>query len=386
MSGSRPFRAGERGPRPGAARGVPSWLSIRRPALLAVATAALLVAAALVVGLMPRPGGPARTIVASVPYWNIGAGTDTTLANRQDFTGASPWLFGLDAEGRVVPLYGPSDTKAVTDGLARLRGGGLNLVPTLANVVNGRFSDQPVASIMREPAARAAHIAAIVALVTERGFGGIDIDYEELSAGDRTAFTEFVSDLAAALHGRGKTLSVALFAKTTDAGYDQRNLAQDYAAVGRVADEVRLMAYDYHWAASAPGPVAPVGWVQNVLAYARTQIPPAKIVLGIPLSGYDWPAGGDGTVVTTQQVAQLVAQHQAVVRFDARSQSPTLSYDDSAGRFHQVWFENAASTRAKLDAARAAGIGGVYFWMYGPADPGTWAQLSEAFPRATGGR
>ena len=134
----------------------------------------------------------------------------------------------------------------------------------------------------------AAQVASIVALTEREHYAGIDLDYENLHAGDRQAFTTFVTRLARALHARGKVLSVAVFAKTTNAGTDPRNLAQDYAAIGRAADQVRLMAYDYHWASSPPGPVAPISWVRAVLRYARTQIPASKIILGVPLYGYDW--------------------------------------------------------------------------------------------------
>lgn len=66
-------------------------------------------------------------------------------------------------------------------------------------------------------------------------------------------------------------------------------------------------------------------------------------------------------------------------RYDASSQAPSLTYTDASGRKHVVWFENAESSRAKLDVAQGAGIGGVYLWMYGPADPGTWPALRQVF-------
>ena len=91
-----------------------------------------------------------------------------------------------------------------------------------------------------------------MALVRQHHYAGIDIDYEKLRAGDRQVFTAFISELAAALHARGKVLSVALFAKTTNAGYAPRNMAQDYAAIGRVADQVRIMTYDI--TGPPPGP------------------------------------------------------------------------------------------------------------------------------------
>ena len=190
-------------------------------------------------------------IVASVPYWNIGYGTASVLSNPRTFSEMSPWMYGLDSSGRIVPQYAPAQAAMVNAQLARLRADRIPLVPTLANVVQGQWVYRPlITDILHNPQVRARHVAAIVALVQRQGYAGIDIDYEDLLASDRSAFTAFITQLADALHAKGKVLSVDLFAKPTSRGYDQRNLAQDYQAIGQVADQVRLMGYDYHWAGS----------------------------------------------------------------------------------------------------------------------------------------
>jgi spore germination protein YaaH len=222
-------------------------------------------------------------------------------------------------------------------------------------------------------------VAAIVALVERQHYAGIDIDYEDLHASDRSAFTAFITQLAGALHAKGKVLSVDLFAKPDNRGYDQRNVAQDYQAIGQVADQVRLMGYDYHWTSSAPGPVAPIGWIRAVLRYAKTQIPASKIILGVPLFGYDW-TGGHGTPVSWLQAFQLSEQYGGQPHFDAASQSPWFAYTDPSGRRHVVWFENGPSTQAKFEAAESAGIGGVYVWMYGLEDTSIWTALRQSLP------
>ena len=48
-----------------------------------------------------------------------------------------------------------------------------------------------------------------------------------------------------------------------------------------------------------------------------------------------------------------------------------------------MWFENAESTAAKLGLAQTAGIGGVYLWMYGNAEPSTWSALHHVLPTGT---
>ena len=231
-------------------------------------------------------------VVATVPYWNMDYGTASVLGSPNTFSEMSPWIYGLDGNGRIVPQYSAAEAATVNAQLARLRAARIPLVPTLANIVAGTWAYQPViTNILHVPRLRAEHVAEIVAFVQRQDYAGIDIDYEDLRASDRAAFTAFITELAAALHAKGKVLSVDLFAKPDNRGYDQRNLAQDYRAIGQVADQVRLMGYEYHWADSAPGPIAPRGWIRAVLRYAKTQIPANKIILGVPLYGYDWVAG-----------------------------------------------------------------------------------------------
>jgi spore germination protein len=344
---------------------------------LAVVPAAL-VFALLVLILQTGSAPPVsqRLVVASIPHWNVGTGTDAVLAHRNDVNEVSPWMYGVGGNGQVILDPGINLTALKAD-LGRLRAQGLPLVPTLANVdEQGNWAYPAVASVLHNPARAARQVAEIVTLVDSNHYAGIDLDYEDLQAGDRQAFTAFVTSLAGALHAKGKILSVALFAKASNAGYAPRNVAQDYAAVGRVADQVRLMGYDYHWATSPPGPLAPVGWIRDVISYAKTQIPASKIVLGIPEYGYDW-SRGVGTVITWLQALRLSRQYHVPPRYDISSQSPWFSYADASGHEHTVWFENAESSQAKLEVAQGAGIAGVYLWMYGSEDPGTWSVLHQ---------
>jgi spore germination protein len=345
---------------------------------LAVLPAAVLLIAVLVIA---SQGGPApantRVVVASLPYWSIGTGTGSVLANRNDVNEVSPWMYGIGGNGQII-LDSGIDVSALQADLSRLSARGLPIVPTLANVdAQGNWVYPAVARVLHDSVMARRQVAEIVALVESKHYAGIDLDYENLQAADRHAFTAFVTSLARGLHAKGKILSVALFAKASDAGYAPRNVAQDYAAIGRAADQVRLMGYDYHWDTSPPGPVAPISWIRDVIRYATTQMPASKIILGIPEYGYDW-SGGIGTSITWLQAVQLSRQYRVRPRYDGSSQSPWFTYTDASHHKHTVWFENAVSSQAKLDAAQ--GIGGVYLWMYGNPDPGTWSVLHSVLP------
>ena len=323
---------------------------------------------------------PASLAVASLPFWNLSAGQTVLAANRGTFNEVSPWIYGITSNGQIVAQAMPGRAAEIAAGMAQLRTLGIPLVPSIANRTNGQWAYEPVANILHNPAAMTRHINDIVTLVQRERYDGIDIDYEDLPATDRQAFTTFVTRLADALHDKNKILTIAVFAKTTDAGEDGRNAGQNYAAIGAAADEVRIMAYDYNWSGSTPGPVAPLPWVREVLTYAKTQIPAEKIVLGVAVSGYDWVDGGQGEVVTWIQCFGRARAFNATSQYDRLSQSPYFKYTDAQGRQHEVWYENAESTATKLEVAKAAGIRGVFLWMISSEDDRTWATLHNVLP------
>jgi spore germination protein len=345
------------------------------PVLALVAIA--LVALTLVTHLT---SGPRHSlVVASIPYWNMPHDSTVVLANRHDVNEVTPWIYGLAPGGAIVPQYASGQQAAAGRAdIARLRAAGLLVVPSIANVTHGKFSYQPIGRVLHDPASARAQVTAIAALVDKNDYAGIDIDYEGLHAGDQAAYLGFIRELGTALHSQGKVLSVDVFPQTSAASVSPSNPAQDYAAIGRVADQVRIMGYNYHWAGSSPGAVAPIGWVRSVLKYAVSQMPASKVVLGVPLYGYDW-AHGPAQTISWLQALRLSRQHNAPPSYDTASQAPSFTYT-SQGRLHTVWFENAESTRAKLDAAKGDSVAGVSLWMPGYEDPGTWAALHSALP------
>ena len=349
------------------------------PALALVAFALVAFSLAMHIGSQDR-----RTlVVASIPYWNSQHGTAVVLANRTAVNEVSPWIYGLSAAGDIVPQYPPGQASAVATDIARLRAAHLRIVPSIANVTGGAWDYPAVSHVLHDPGMMRKQVDAIVALVQREKYAGVDIDYEELHAGDRQALTKFASDLAAALHKRGKVLSVAVFPQTRAPSHGSPNAAQDYVALGRVADQVRVMAYNDHWANSAPGATAPISWVRAVTRYATSQMPASKVMLGVPLYGLDWPDGPvPAATVSWLQAVRLSRHHHASASYSEVAQAPYFSYV-SGGRVHTVWFENAESSAAKFQVVKASGAAGVYLWMYGYEDPGTWSSLRTVLPVAT---
>jgi spore germination protein YaaH len=274
--------------------------------------------------------------------------------------------YELGADGDIK---GTVQSKAA---LQTAREAGLRVLPS---ILNGGFDRERVATIIHDPNKRAAHIDAIVQLVVENGYDGIDIDYESLYEEDRDAFTAFIEKLAAALHQEGKLLSTTVHPKTGGGGTWGGPKAQDWAKLGAVSDEFKIMIYDMHHGASEAGPIAPLDWADAVLTYAETQVEPGKIFMGVPFYGYDW-VGSTGESIEWRQAVKRAKMYNAEVQRDVSSGEAWYTYDD--GR-HTVYFNDAETLAGRLDMmlTKHPDIAGVSIWRLGGEDPANWDVLQE---------
>ncbi|BAL99366.1 glycosyl hydrolase family 18 protein [Caldilinea aerophila] len=290
---------------------------------------------------------------------------DTLTANADLIREVNFFWYELGRDGQI------SGGVKSQPALERARALGMRVVPS---IVNRGFSREAVLSAIGTPEARSDHIATIVELVEHNSFDGIDIDYESLAAEDRELFTRFIEELAAALHVRKKTLSIAVHAKTDDVGSWGGPAAQDWLRLGAAADRFKIMTYDYHHAASQAGPIAPLFWIDAVLRYAATVVPPHKTYVGIHFYGYEW-VGSSGRGIEWRQAVKTAQMYNTAIQRDESGEA-WFRYD--ADRY-TVYFADAENLRVKLPAISAAhpDLAGIAIWRLGGEDPENWQAIRE---------
>lgn len=232
---------------------------------------------------------------------------------------------------------------------------------------DGQFSNYLITSIVNNETAKAQLIEELVNQITERGFEGVDIDFEYILAEDRIPFATFVSEVRTAINALGYPVSVALAPKTSDAQTGLLYEGKDYALLGEAADYVLLMTYEWGYTFGPPMAVAPLNKVRQVVEYALTKIPAEKINLGIPNYGYDWTlpfvrGTSKAQNIGNVEAVQIAIAHGAEIKFDPVAQSPFFTYVQD-GLTHEVWFEDVRSIHGKFGLVREYGLRGMSYWQ-----------------------
>lgn len=304
-------------------------------------------------------------VFGSIPYWDQKRAVAVFKENVHVFDIISVFWYHLEKDGSIVKYkYANEDSSLITFA----HDNDVKVLALIANLPEDTTWDHKrVEAAIGSPERRQAHIAAILDLVENRDFDGVNIDYEFLHDNQTNMFNAFIRELASALHARGKILAVAIHAQTPGSA----TRGQDMAAL-QAADILSFMTYDEYWDTSDPGPPASIPWVRSVLAHAVSLgVDPKKIFMGIPLYAYDWPRRGNGwgkaRGIEYDEVVRIVNEHNADVVYDEEAETPYFTYT-ADGIHHEVWFENVFSVERRLELAKEFGVGGVMFWRQGRED------------------
>jgi spore germination protein YaaH len=327
----------------------------------------------------------------------------------------SPWFFYVNKEGQVTGNAQPHVNKL-------LKEVGAKNLPMVQNVPQyNEFS-----AILTDTNKQIAIVDQLDALVTQGGYDGITIDFEGINASDKDNLTGFMTRLYERFHPKGKLVVIAVAAKTKEitSGWAA---AYDYVALNEVVDYLLIMAYDYHWSTSGPGPISPMERLKATADYTLARVPAKKVIWGVGVYGYDWPKAppptpGSSTPMVTPTMSvsptptasptrtatprgtvppgstatptpnpmkaeyRTWAEADAIAKaegaesgYDKGAESPWVKYTRQ-GQPREIWYENRQSFEAKLNFIEKNGMAGFSIWRLGQEDPKIWDTLAKARP------
>lgn len=268
------------------------------------------------------------------------------------------------------------------------------VLPTLTNVIGDQIRGDWVDDTITNVYSRQQHINAIVDLITERLYPGINIDYQNVSPSNRSAYSAFISELAKALQDKNKILAVTLPMPTQLAIDNWETDAYDWAEIGLAADIVTIPIQVTRDAYVGDNPI-----VQSYLTWAVGRIDHFKLQVAVSMLGRDEfgtlfaPLGfgsalklmgpisvpasvssGDKVTLDLQRLRE-----SGGLRADAVTGLYSYNYRDDKGSTHTVYIENAESLAKKMALALQYNLRGIVLkdLSADSVDPRVWDALKR---------
>ncbi|KND50688.1 MAG: putative peptidoglycan hydrolase YvbX, NOT involved in spore germination [Parcubacteria bacterium C7867-001] len=391
---------------------------------------------ALLVSAAPSANAATSSFEISgwIPYWRTATGTADVLPHLSQLTEVNPFGYTVKQDGSLYDVA-KFTQEPWTNFFAKAKAAKVRVIPTVM------WSDtESIDRILRDPKLRAEHVKNIVAKVNEMGFDGVDIDYEGKKAETKQYYSAFLKELYAAM-GK-KWVMCTIEARTpVDSRYlgtppaDATTYANDFVAINKYCDRVRLMTYDQQFVDQKLvkankgvlyAPVADPLWVEKVVKLVKKDIKASKLVVGIATYGYDYQVipNSDGSgysytlveafnpkyaldtaaefgitptrnaagemsfsyvpsntpsMLPSQQSLEALAPSGTTSSYLAAAGA--LALQKNSGKqapFHVLWWSDSKAIADKVALAKKLGVRGVAVFKFdGGADPLMWSVLKK---------
>ncbi len=341
-------------------------------------------------GISPTTNNISGTLVpnpnlkqaAWIPDWGSTAGLvslEKVNANIQ-FAEVSPVWYEVNKNGSLIKKFPQNRAKLIK----AIADEGSLLIPTIA-----MFDHELFTLVLNDKESFERHVQAILNEVSEQNYAGIDLDYESTKLADKELYFALLEALSKGLHATDKVLIVTVVAQWGDfviyPSLPETRQVQDWQRIANYADTIRIMTYDFTSSKAAfPGPLAPSGWLEEVIKYALTKAPANKFSLGIPLYAYQW--SWDAKLEDPPYITNFMLNHVAdstakaltyreVLDVLKNNQGKKTEFEDEqiftytkAGRKYMLTYLDEKSIQVRNNLARKYGLSGVCYWRLGNED------------------
>ena len=292
-------------------------------------------------------------------------------------TVVSPCWFTVGAAGTVVAAPKAHPDRGYTD-KAHAKG-----YQVWALVTNADFDPEETGALLANEDTRCAAVRNLLATAKEYALDGLNLDFENVHLADRDRLTGFVEEIAAAARAEGLIVSVDV---TFPGGSENWSQCYDRAALAAAVDYIAVMAYDEHGQSSpVAGSVASLDWVEAGLSATLEEVPPEKLLLGMPLYMRLWEEE-DGHLVkartlTMEEAAHLLAEKKLRRRWLSDAAQFYFEYP-SGDRLCRVWQEDARSLAQKAALVSRYDLAGAAFWRRGHETMDIWPTVMAVLDTA----
>lgn len=250
----------------------------------------------------------------------------------------------------------------------------VNAIPEKQKKLVVRMLDTQVnEALLSEKAAQNTFISQTREILTKNAFSGLILDIEipfTLQADKKEQITKFVQLICTSVKEDYKTCGVLVYGD-----FLYRNRPYDLQSLSKVSDTLLFMAYDLNKPGGEPGPnfnfqeKQKYGYdFKTMIRDVLVLVPKNKIEVVFGMYGYDWTLNEQGTPLksakplSVSQIKAFISHQSNLIITQNEAKEKKVSYTDSEGKQHVLWYEDEESANVKTKYLIEQGIGRVSFW------------------------
>ncbi len=302
----------------------------------------------------------AHEVFGYAPYWSLPEASQIPV---DDFSTIA--YFGVDVNPNgTIQTSGSGwngyESQDFTDLVNAAHQAGDRVVLTATD-----FSNSSLDTLTHDPNAGVTLGLQLRDLVKDKNLDGVNLDFEGTGNGDQAGLDHLVSQVDFILHTTDPHYQLTMATYASSAG-DPSGF-YDIAGLSKWVNAFFVMAYDVNQGPSQGNGNAGGADASYISQYISA-VGASKVILGLPLFGYDEPTSGpdlgDAATGPSQTVTYAQAMASGPTYWDAATQTAWTSYQ-SGGQWHQVFFDNVNTIAGKVQLAGDSGLLGVGAWALG---------------------
>lgn len=153
----------------------------------------------------------------------------------------TPFTYGFTPDGTLLPL---DDERLITSAQSY---GTAALMHLSTLTESGGFSNELASAVINNPTASDTLISNVLQTLNEKGYYGLDIDFEFIFPQDAAAYAAFIEKARIRLNAEGYPVIAALAPKASRNQPGVFYEGHDYAKIGAAANEVFVMTYEWNY-------------------------------------------------------------------------------------------------------------------------------------------
>ena len=338
----------------------------------------------------PTPEPVDAEVLGFIPYWLLEEAAQTvetdllTIAAFHSVEASQDGkLVAKKANGSVPPGWQALRSEEFLELQDQLQADGVKVVPVIQRTGWTEGTRGRLVNLLSKKKNRRALVERIAGFVNERGFDGVNLDFEPIPAGVADQYVLLVREVRAALDEIDPQLHLSVDVVPGLENFDLAALTAEDAA-----DLAVIMGYGYRTADSGvAGSTAPLvdpatSDLTTTVEAALSQIDGDRLLLALPWYGLGWSTENDearskvraGKSIDGPATTQYsLAVEQAATsgrRYQPDQASAWTAYatrqcSSCPRTWRQVWYDDPDSFGAKFDYAIGQGLAGVGIWTLG---------------------